>query len=118
MSEHDDGTPAADETFTEPGEPVGKDAGGPAKGGSEISFGLIVFLVIAVMVAVFTAQNTQNVELRFLIWEGQFPLAIIIAAVVAVTVVLDEIMGVVLRRRRRKRLAEKQELKRLREKNR
>lgn len=122
MTERDDGIPAGDETFEEPSfsEPVAKrkDLPEPVNAGGEISFGLILFLLITLVVIVFTAQNTQDVELKFLTWEGNFPLAVIIAGVVAVTVVLDEILGMVLRRRRRKRIAEKQELKRLREQNR
>jgi uncharacterized integral membrane protein len=117
----DDGIPIEAETFDEPefSEPVPKrkEMAPPVNGGAEISFGLILFLLITLVAILFTAQNTQSVELRFLTWEGEYPLAVIIAGVVAVTVILDEILGFVLRRRRRKRLAEKRELKALREQN-
>jgi uncharacterized integral membrane protein len=85
---------------------------------TDFPFGLIAFLVIAVLLVIFTVQNSsEDVTLAFLVWEGSYPLALIIIGVVAVTVVLDEVMGLFLRQRRRKRLAEKEELKRLREMN-
>jgi uncharacterized integral membrane protein len=117
-----DGIPIEEETFEEPqfSEPVPKhrrDLPPAVNAGTEVPFGLILFLIISVLVVLFTVQNTQDVELRFMTWEGEFPLALVIAGVVAVTVILDEIMGLVLRRRRRKRLAEKRELKALREQN-
>ena len=66
------------------------------------------------LLVVFAVQNTQDVDLRFLGWEGRFPLVVIIVTIVVVTVVLDEILGTVLRRRRKRRRAEREELKRLR----
>ena len=91
----------------------------PISARTELPFGLIVFLVIAVLLVLFTVQNSSEaVTLKFLVWEGSYPLALIIIGVVSVTVVLDEVFGLFLRQRRRKRLAEKQELKRLREMNR
>ncbi len=116
----DDGIPIEEETFEEPdfSEPVPKrkkDMPPAVNAGTEVPFGLILFLIISVLVVLFAVQNTQDVELRFMTWEGEFPLALIMAGAVAVTVVLDEILGLVLRRRRRKRLAEKRELKALRE---
>lgn len=85
---------------------------------TELPFGLLIFLVIAVLLVVFTVQNSsEDVTLKFLAWDGEYPLALIIIGVVTVSVILDEIMGLFLRQRRRKRLSEKQELKRLRELN-
>jgi uncharacterized integral membrane protein len=90
----------------------------PINARTELPFGLILFLVIAVLLVVFTVQNSsEDVTLKFLVWEGNYPLALIIIGVVAVTIVLDEVLGLFLRQRRRKRLAEKRELKRLREMN-
>lgn len=86
---------------------------------TEVPFGLILFLVVAVLLVVFTVQNSsEEVTLKFFAWEGKYPLALIIIGVVTVTVILDEVLGLFLRRRRRRRLAEKQELRRLREMNR
>lgn len=81
---------------------------------TELSWGLALFLLLAILVVVFTVQNTQPVGLEFLAWEGRFPMALIIIVVVAVTVILDEILGLILRRRRRRRAAERAELERFR----
>ena len=133
---HEDGPPdLSDETVPiDPAVPIGDDApledvateeprrervAPPITARTEVPFGLILFLVIAILLVIFTAQNSsEDVPIKFLIWEASYPLALIIIAVVAVTVVLDEILGLFLRGRRRKRLAEKRELKQLREMNR
>jgi uncharacterized integral membrane protein len=86
--------------------PVPVDAG--------IPWGLVFFLILSVLMAIFAVQNTQDVELEFLTWSGEFPLIMIIVGVFVTAVILDEILGTILRRRRRTRKMEKQELERLR----
>lgn len=81
---------------------------------ADIPWGLASFLVGAILFTTFVLQNGQDVELRFLGWDGTFPLSFIIVIVTVVTVILDEILGLALRRRRKKRRAEREELKRLR----
>jgi uncharacterized integral membrane protein len=87
----------------------------PVNARGELPWGLVMFLVLIALVVVFAVQNTADVPLEFLGWNGSYPLAVVIIAVILVTVVLDEILGVFLRRRRRRRIAEKEELRRLRE---
>lgn len=77
-------------------------------------WGLAAFLLGVVLLVVFVVQNVHEVALSFLAWEGEYPLALIIIVVIALAVLLDEILGAVLRSRRRKRRAEKAELRRLR----
>jgi uncharacterized integral membrane protein len=86
--------------------PVAVDAG--------IPWGLVFFLILSVLMAIFAVQNTQDVELEFLTWSGEFPLIMIIVGVFVTAVVLDEILGTILRRRRRTRKMEKQELEQYR----
>jgi|FLYL01.1.fsa_nt_gi uncharacterized integral membrane protein len=86
--------------------PVVKDGGVP--------WGLALFFLLAVALVVFIAQNTQDVELRFLQWEGRFPLAVIILGVAVAAALADEVLLWVLRRRRRRRAEERAELDRLR----
>jgi uncharacterized integral membrane protein len=81
---------------------------------SRIRWGLLSFIVLAIIVIILSAQNTQEVELKALGWTAQAPLVVIILVTVLVTVVLDELVGVILRARKKKRIAEKEELKRLR----
>lgn len=80
----------------------------PVKAG--VPWGIIFFVILSVLIAVFAVQNVQDVELQFLSWSGEFPLILIVVGVFAIGVVLDEILGAVIRRRRRIRQAEKQEL--------
>lgn len=86
--------------------PVAVDAG--------IPWGLVFFLILSVLMAIFAVQNTQDVQLEFLTWSGEFPLIMIIVGVFVTAVILDEILGTILRRRRRIRKMEKQELERYR----
>lgn len=77
-------------------------------------WGLAAFLIGVLLIVIFVVQNVQEVALRFLGWEGEYPLSLIIIIVIALTILLDEILGGLLRRRRRNRRAEKAELRRLR----
>lgn len=79
-----------------------------------IPWRLGLFLLLAVVVVIFAVQNTQEVELQFLGWSWQLPLVIIITITVVVSVLLDEILGGIIKGRRRKRRVERSELKRLR----
>lgn len=107
--------PIGDEPFPEPEAGPVESRKDASRGGPYIPWGLTVSLLLVVLVAVFAVQNTQPVELRFLGWVWQIPLAYIIVGTLVVSVVLDEILGMVLRRRRRRRRSEKEELRRLRE---
>jgi uncharacterized integral membrane protein len=112
----------ATETFEEPilaGEtPRRREGPPPITARSELPFGIVFFLLLAIVVAIFAVQNTELVSIRFITWEWDIPLAVVIIAVVAASVILDEVAGLFLRRRRRRRAAEKAELRRLREMNR
>ena len=81
-----------------------------------VPWGLAAFLVSIVLLVTFVVQNVQDVALKFLGWEGEYPLSLIIIVVIAVSVLLDEMLGSALRRRRRNRREEKEELRRLRRK--
>lgn len=85
-----------------------------AEPGPGLPWRLGLFLLLAVVVVIFAVQNTQDVELQFLGWTWQLPLVIIITITVVVSVLLDEILGGIIRRSRRKRQMERRELKRLR----
>jgi uncharacterized integral membrane protein len=78
-------------------------------------WGVALSIVLAVALVVFAVQNTQAVTLRFLGWEWQMPLVIVIAGVAVATIVLSALTGWGLRRRRSRRAREKAELRRLRD---
>ena len=79
-----------------------------------ISWGIILVFIGVVVVVVFAFQNTNQVPLQLLWWEGTFPLAIVILGTAGAALVLGQLTGMVYRRRRRRRLVEKEELERLR----
>ncbi|GIU93307.1 MAG: hypothetical protein KatS3mg011_2213 [Acidimicrobiia bacterium] len=79
-----------------------------------ISWGLVAFLLLSISLVVFTWQNTQHTTIRFVVWEWRVPLAVLIIGVLVAGMVLDQVIGLIVRRRRRRRLAEKEELRRLR----
>ncbi len=81
---------------------------------TELSWGLGLALLLGLVVVVFAVQNTAAVDINFLGWTWQTPLAMVIFLVAVATAVTDELFGLVSRRRRRRRKAEKMELKRLR----
>ncbi|MEX2655818.1 MAG: lipopolysaccharide assembly protein LapA domain-containing protein [Acidimicrobiia bacterium] len=99
--------PRADETDEPREEPIRSERPG-------VPWGLAGFLLSVILLVVFVVQNVQEVALRFLGWEGVYPLSLIIVVVIAISVLLDEFLGAALRRRRRIRRAEKEELRRLR----
>ena len=74
--------------------------------------GVISALTLTVVV-IFAVQNTEAVTVRFLVWEGAFPLATVILAAVAASVIMANIIGAIYRRRRLRRRAEKEALKKL-----
>ena len=82
--------------------------------GTGVFWGLVVGVILAVIVVVFAAQNTQSATIKVLPWDWSSPLFVVVLISLLIGIVLDEIVGLLYRARRRRRLAEKEELKRLR----
>jgi len=81
---------------------------------SGLSWGLVVFLLTSLIFVVFIVQNSDAVLVKFLNWEGNFPLSLIIVVIALLAVIADEVVGVMRRRRRRRQVAEREELERFR----
>ena len=107
-------SPDAVDDLSEPKPPAQPFDALPA--GSGFPWGLVLFLILAVIVVIFSVQNTQDVDLRFLNWSWELPVVVVIMVTVVVSVLLDEILGGLLKSRRRRRRAEMAELTRLRQK--
>ena len=82
--------------------------------GGGLSWGVVVFLICALLFVVFVVQNVDDVPIKLFGWETTLPLALVIVMTAVLSVVADEIVGVVRRRRRRARQAERDELHRYR----
>lgn len=83
--------------------------------GSGVRWGFVAGLLLAILLIIVVFQNTDRVAFRFLWWELETPLAALLIATGVVAVVVDELVGLIVRARRRRLLAEKEELKKLRE---
>lgn len=81
---------------------------------SKIRWGLVAFVSTSIVVIVLAAQNTQIVNVKAFWWEADAPLVVIILVTVLITVLLDELVGLINRWRKRRREAETEELRRLR----
>jgi len=103
--------PAEPETIAEPVEarPVEK----KVYVGTGVSWAILVGVLLIAFIAVLAAQNTAPVTVNLLFWKVEAPLISVILGVAAVTVVIDELIGVIVRLRRRRRLRQRDELKEL-----
>ncbi len=83
--------------------------------GPGFPWGALIAIFGISLTVVFAVQNTEPVPVHFLWLEGEYPLALVILITAAVAVLLTALVGFTYRRRRKRRIAEQQELKRLRE---
>ena len=82
--------------------------------GAGIMWGAIALVVVAAVFVIVAVQNADDVEFDFLWLTVTTPLILIIAITIAVTLVIDELVGLLWRRQRRGRLRDREELRRLR----
>lgn len=81
--------------------------------GTGLFWGLVFGVLLAVIMIILAAQNTDNTTITFLDWDFSTPLIAVILAALLVGVVLDELFGLVYRTRRRRTLTDRKELERL-----
>jgi len=79
--------------------------------GAGVSWAIVFGALLIVIVAVLAALNTAPVPLDLVFWKGEVPLISVILGVIAVTVIIDESVGLIFRLRRRRRLRQKNRLK-------
>ena len=99
---------AAPATGAEPGAEPASEAKDPLRGSraSGVWVAVVALVVILVLLAIFVLQNTQPVEVTFLGWEGEAPLAatllIAVAAGLLIAVIAGSLRILQLRRRVRR----------------
>jgi uncharacterized integral membrane protein len=81
--------------------------------GTGLFWGLVIGVLLAVIVIILAAQNTQEVTVEFLPFEIHTPLIVVLLVALLIGIILDEIVGWAYRSRRRRTLTEREELKRL-----
>lgn len=84
--------------------------------GTGISWAFIFGVLLTVAIIVLAIQNTESVPVTLYFWETSAPLIIVMVVTGLVAILIDELIGMIIRRRKRKVLAEREELKRLRAK--
>ncbi|HKZ29828.1 MAG TPA: lipopolysaccharide assembly protein LapA domain-containing protein [Acidimicrobiia bacterium] len=84
--------------------------------GTGISWAFIVGVILTAAIIVLAVQNTDPVQVQLFLWETAAPLIIVMLITALVAILIDEMIGLVIRRRKRKVLGEREELKRLRAK--
>lgn len=84
--------------------------------GTGISWAFIVGVLLTVAVIVLAVQNTDAVPVKLYFWETTAPLIIVMLVSALAAILIDELIGMIIRRRKRKVLGEREELKRLRAK--
>lgn len=81
--------------------------------GTGISWAIVFGVLLIVVIAVLALRNTAAVTVDLLFWQIEAPLISVILGVAAITVVIDELIGMILRIRKRRLKKQKEELKRL-----
>ena len=84
--------------------------------GTGISWAFIFGVLLTVAVIVLAIQNTDSVPVTLYFWDTSAPLIIVMVVTGLAAILIDELIGMIIRRRKRKVLAEREELKRLRAK--
>jgi len=81
--------------------------------GTGISWAIVFGVLLIVVIAVLALRDTAAVTVDLLFWQIEAPLISVILGVAAITVVIDELIGMILRIRKRRLKKQKEELKRL-----
>jgi uncharacterized integral membrane protein len=84
--------------------------------GTGISWAFIIGVILTAAIIVLAVQNTDLVPVQLYLWEAEAPLIIVMLVTALVAILIDELIGLVIRRRKRRVLAEREELRRLRAK--
>jgi uncharacterized integral membrane protein len=84
--------------------------------GTGISWAFIFGVLLTVAIIVLAIQNTDAVPVTLYFWKTSAPLIIVMVVTGLAAILIDELIGMIIRRRKRKVLAEREELKRLRAK--
>ena len=82
--------------------------------GTGVTGVMIGMSVLAVLLVVFLAQNTDSVPIEFVTWDGESPLFVVVLVAVVASALATLTVSGIWRRRRRQHRTEHAELERLR----
>ena len=82
--------------------------------GTGLYWSLLLSLILATVILIGIVQNSQSVQLRYLVWQINTPLIVVLLVTIVASVLLAALVGVAWRHRRRRQLADREELRGLR----
>ncbi len=82
--------------------------------GTGLYWSLFLGLVVAIAILIGIIQNAQSVQLKYLVWDLNTPLIVVLLVTIFASVLLTALVGVAWRRRRRRQLTDREELRGLR----
>jgi len=82
--------------------------------GTGLYWSLFLGLIIAVAILIGIIQNAQSVQLKYLVWDLNTPLIVVLLVTIFASVLLSSLFGVAWRHRRRRQLTDREELRGLR----
>ena len=82
--------------------------------GTGLYWSLLLGLILATVILIGIVQNSQSVQVRYLVWHLNTPLIVVLLVTIVASVLLTALVGVAWRHRRRRQLADREELRGLR----
>lgn len=82
--------------------------------GTGVYWSLLLGLILAAVILIGIVQNSQSVQVQYLVWHLNTPLIVVLLVTIVASVLLTTLVGVVWRHRRRRQLADREELRGLR----
>jgi uncharacterized integral membrane protein len=82
--------------------------------GTGLYWSLLPGLILAIAILIGIIQNSQSVQLKYLVWDLNTPLIVVMLVTIFASVLLTALVGVAWRHRRRQQLTDRKELRGLR----
>ena len=82
--------------------------------GTGLYWSLVLGLILATVILIGIVQNSQSVQVQYLVWRLNTPLIVVLLVTIVASILLAVLVGVAWRHRRRRQLADREELRGLR----
>jgi uncharacterized integral membrane protein len=82
--------------------------------GTGLYWSLLIGLIVATVILIGIVQNSQSVQVQYLVWHLNTPLIVVLLVTIVASVLLSALVGVAWRHSRRRQLADREELRGLR----
>ena len=82
--------------------------------GTGLYWSLLLGLILAIAILIGIIQNSQSVQLKYLVWDLGTPMIVVLLVTIFASALLTALVGVTWRHRRRRQLTDREELRGLR----